>query len=128
MTYLLSLLEPAPDEVLDMYAISTRVNNVRNDGPDLLHPISDGEAPLLPLPTFHGGAELVDVADREALYDVVDEAMTGCEPRSRSEKTRARRLRHWLSAWDSGPFCGAAPFVCASERMGCCVGTQQDTR
>ena len=28
--YLQSLLEPAPDDVLGMYPISTRVNNVRN--------------------------------------------------------------------------------------------------
>ena len=48
--YLLSLLEPAPDDVLDMYAISTRVNNVRNDGPDLIVPVEEVQAPLLPLP------------------------------------------------------------------------------
>jgi len=71
--YLLSLLEPAPDDVLDMYAVSTRVNNVRNDGPDLIRPAQEAEAPLLPLPTFHGGAELVDVADRETLFRVFDE-------------------------------------------------------
>jgi hypothetical protein len=27
---------------------------------------------LAPLPTFRGGAELVDVADRDALYDAMD--------------------------------------------------------
>jgi len=27
---------------------------------------------LSPLPTFHGGRELVDIADREALYDAMD--------------------------------------------------------
>ncbi len=48
--YLLSLLEPAPDDVLDMYAISTRVNNVRNDGPDLIAPVDAEEALALPLP------------------------------------------------------------------------------
>lgn len=47
--YLLSLLEPAPDDVLDMYAISTRVNNVRNDGPELLVRIDTLESPPLPL-------------------------------------------------------------------------------
>ena len=47
--YLLSLLGPAPDDVLGMYAISTRVNNVRNDGPELIAPIVDVEAPPLPL-------------------------------------------------------------------------------
>ena len=30
-------------------------------------------AKLPPLPTFHGGRELVDVADREALHDVLNE-------------------------------------------------------
>ena len=30
-------------------------------------------AELPPLPGFHGGAELVDIADREALYDAMDE-------------------------------------------------------
>jgi hypothetical protein len=29
-------------------------------------------AKLPPLPTFHGGDELVDIADRKALYDVMD--------------------------------------------------------
>jgi len=28
-------------------------------------------AVLVPLPTFHGGRELVDIADREALYDAM---------------------------------------------------------
>lgn len=31
------------------------------------------EPVLPPLPTFHGGRELVDVSDREALYRVFDE-------------------------------------------------------
>ena len=31
------------------------------------------EPELPPLPTFHGGRELVDVSDREALYRVFDE-------------------------------------------------------
>ena len=47
--YLLSLLEPAPDDVLDMVAVSTRVNNVRNDGPELIIPVAEVEAPPLPL-------------------------------------------------------------------------------
>ena len=47
--YLLSLLEPVPDDVLDMYAISTRVNNVRNDGPELIVQVAEVEAPPLPL-------------------------------------------------------------------------------
>jgi putative SOS response-associated peptidase YedK len=39
--YLQSLLEPTPDEVLGMYPISTRVNNARNQGPQLLEPIEE---------------------------------------------------------------------------------------
>ena len=30
------------------------------------------EVDLPPLPTFHGGGELVDISDREALYDVME--------------------------------------------------------
>ena len=37
----------------------------------LLQPAADREA-LSPMPTFRGGRELVDVADREALYRVMD--------------------------------------------------------
>ncbi len=47
--YLLSLLEPAPDDVLEMYPISTQVNNVRNQGPELLERIEEVEAPTLAL-------------------------------------------------------------------------------
>jgi putative SOS response-associated peptidase YedK len=47
--YLQSLLEPAPDDVLDMYPISTRVNNVRNEGAELLEPIEEVEEPQLAL-------------------------------------------------------------------------------
>jgi len=31
-----------------------------------------GEAALPPLPTFHGGGELVDIADRDALYQAME--------------------------------------------------------
>ena len=41
--YLQSLLEPAPDDVLEMYPISTRVNNVRNQGPELLEPVAEAQ-------------------------------------------------------------------------------------
>jgi putative SOS response-associated peptidase YedK len=33
------LLVPTEDGLLEMYPVSQRVNNVRNDGPDLLAPI-----------------------------------------------------------------------------------------
>ncbi len=41
--YLQSLLEPPPDDVLEMYPISTRVNNVRNQGPELLEPVAEAQ-------------------------------------------------------------------------------------
>jgi putative SOS response-associated peptidase YedK len=47
--YLLSLLVPAPDDVLDMVAVSTRVNNVRNDGPELIVRVDEVQSPPLPL-------------------------------------------------------------------------------
>ncbi|CAN5857395.1 SOS response-associated peptidase [soil metagenome] len=55
--YLRSLLEPPPDDVLEMHPVSTRVNSVRNAGSDLIRPLpesavaeADVEAPTLPLP------------------------------------------------------------------------------
>lgn len=38
-----SFLVPAPDDVLEIYPVSLRVNNVRNDGPDLVAPLGDAE-------------------------------------------------------------------------------------
>jgi putative SOS response-associated peptidase YedK len=38
--HLRSLLRPAPVEPLDAYAVSPAVNNVRNEGPELLAPLS----------------------------------------------------------------------------------------
>ncbi|HEX8026710.1 MAG TPA: SOS response-associated peptidase [Candidatus Limnocylindrales bacterium] len=35
------LLEPAPDDELRMYRVSSRVNSVRNDGPDLVEPLAE---------------------------------------------------------------------------------------
>lgn len=51
--YLLSLLEPAPDDVLAMVPVSSRVNDVRNDGADLIRPVE--EVAAYPLPMFAGG-------------------------------------------------------------------------
>jgi putative SOS response-associated peptidase YedK len=39
------LLVPAEDEVLDAYRVSSRVNSVRNDGPDLVAPVDDEGPP-----------------------------------------------------------------------------------
>jgi putative SOS response-associated peptidase YedK len=46
--YLLSLLVPAPDDVLAVTPVSSRVNDVRNEGPELLTPVQAVEAPPLP--------------------------------------------------------------------------------
>jgi len=37
-----SLLVPAPDDVLEIYPVSPRVNSVRNNGPDLVEPLDVG--------------------------------------------------------------------------------------
>jgi len=47
--YLLSLLEPPPDDVLAMYPVSTKVNNVANEGPELLERIEEVDTPTLAL-------------------------------------------------------------------------------
>jgi putative SOS response-associated peptidase YedK len=47
--YLLSLLVPAPDDVLAVRPVSNRVNDVRNEGPELLRPAPEVESPPLPL-------------------------------------------------------------------------------
>ena len=39
-TTLRSLMRPAPAEAVDLYAVSPAVNNVRNEGPELLAPLS----------------------------------------------------------------------------------------
>lgn len=38
-----SLLVPSPDGSLKLYPVSRRVNDVRNDGPDLVEPIAESE-------------------------------------------------------------------------------------
>jgi putative SOS response-associated peptidase YedK len=45
--YLLQLLVPAPDDVLTVTMVSTRVNDVRNESPELLTPVGAVEAPPL---------------------------------------------------------------------------------
>ncbi len=37
-----SLMQPAPDDLLHYFAVSTRVNSVRNEGPELGDPVPDG--------------------------------------------------------------------------------------
>jgi putative SOS response-associated peptidase YedK len=49
---LLALLRPAPDDLLERYPVSKRVNNARNEGPDLVIPLGPpgprpGSAPIL---------------------------------------------------------------------------------
>jgi putative SOS response-associated peptidase YedK len=38
-----ALLVPAPEDLLELVPVSTRVNDVRNDGPDLVEPVEVGE-------------------------------------------------------------------------------------
>lgn len=45
---LMPLLRPAPDDVLAMVPVSTRVNSVRNDGPELIAPVVPGAPPPAP--------------------------------------------------------------------------------
>ncbi|MCU0484320.1 MAG: SOS response-associated peptidase [Chloroflexi bacterium] len=51
---LLALLRPAPDELLVRHPVSTRVNNARNEGPELVRPLGptapDPEADAPPSP------------------------------------------------------------------------------
>ena len=44
---LVGLLVPAPSELVTLRPVGTRVNDVRNDGPDLLDPVPDDELPTL---------------------------------------------------------------------------------
>lgn len=39
----------------------------------MLEAKASGPRTLAPLPTFHGGRPLVDIANREALYDAMDQ-------------------------------------------------------
>jgi len=39
----------------------------------LLEPRSEATGELAPLPSFNGGGALVDLADRDALYEVMEE-------------------------------------------------------
>lgn len=48
---LLALLQPAPDDLLERFPVSKRVNNARNEGPDLvvpLGPLGPGPGTLFP--------------------------------------------------------------------------------
>ena len=53
--WLRSLLVPAPDDILAIHAVSTRVNNVRNNGPELIEPLEpDPTAEAQGQPTLFG--------------------------------------------------------------------------
>ena len=53
--WLRSLLVPAPDDILAIHAVSTRVNNVRNNGPELIEPLeSDPATEATEQPTLFG--------------------------------------------------------------------------
>jgi putative SOS response-associated peptidase YedK len=46
-TRLKELLAPAPDDLLDMFPVGSAVNSARNDGPELLVPVTLPEFPTL---------------------------------------------------------------------------------
>jgi putative SOS response-associated peptidase YedK len=49
---LLALLQPAPDDLLERFPVSKRVNNARNEGPDLVVPLGPtGPGPDVPVAT-----------------------------------------------------------------------------
>jgi putative SOS response-associated peptidase YedK len=68
------LLIPSDEDWLEMYPVSRRVNDVRNDGPDLVDPISPGEA------ASAGGRPTKDPPDPKApgLFD--DQELAEPEP------------------------------------------------
>jgi putative SOS response-associated peptidase YedK len=39
--HVMAMLQPAPDDAVRIWAVSTAVNSVRNDGPELLEPLED---------------------------------------------------------------------------------------
>jgi putative SOS response-associated peptidase YedK len=45
LEYLRSLLVPAPSDALDLFPVSSRVNSVRNNGPDLILPVEPAAMP-----------------------------------------------------------------------------------
>jgi putative SOS response-associated peptidase YedK len=46
------LLQPAPDDLLELVPVSALVNNVNNEGPDLVVPLPTLAAPEQPLTLF----------------------------------------------------------------------------
>jgi putative SOS response-associated peptidase YedK len=52
--FLHSLLVPLPDGALDLYPVSSRVNSVRNDGPDLIEPLAPAPPAGPEQPTLFG--------------------------------------------------------------------------
>lgn len=49
------LLVPAPDSLLTMHTVSTDVNNVRNNGPELIEPVGPVVPPAVTVGTFETG-------------------------------------------------------------------------
>ena len=65
------LLVPSPDGALELYPVSQRVNNVRNDGPDLVERIPDSEVARDNEPGGPGGPD--GAAPEPGLFDQIDE-------------------------------------------------------
>ena len=54
LAFLQSLLTPLPDGALELYPVSTLVNSVRNDGPDLVVPVARPTTAAAEHPTLFG--------------------------------------------------------------------------
>ena len=65
---LLGLLVPAPDDVLDLVPVSRAVNNVRNDGPELMLPIEPGASVTAEVAPAASGRRATDPA-QTTLFD-----------------------------------------------------------
>ena len=61
------LLGPAPDEAIDRYRVSTRVNSVANDDPSLLEPV-DEEEDGLPSGTVTAAGPTAATAEQPTLF------------------------------------------------------------
>jgi putative SOS response-associated peptidase YedK len=68
------LLIPSEEGSLVMYPVSRRVNDVRNDGPDLVEPIPPSEVATGPAQPTHDGRRRVAPPSEPGLFDDPDEA------------------------------------------------------
>ena len=72
-TVMQRLREEAPRRGTTMSAlVEAGIRHVLRDGPPATYTADPSQLP--PLPTWHGGAALVDVSNRDELYRVMEEA------------------------------------------------------